>query len=375
MTSMRPCSSEWTQCSGVGLLAGVVDAVERRDRVVVARGRRVGLVLHLGRDVGAALQRRVEQHAVRRLGRLGQVALGRGRDGGRVGGRSAAEGLEPLSSLPPVISTTAPTTTAITSSAPSRNCRRLVRFCDAAAAFSAAWRSSRRWRFSSSRLAIGQGRVTTRPRAAPARRRGGCAGGPGASSTRRRTAAISSVRRSGAMRSSRIDSASQQPAVGQLLDEHVRVAERVDRVAAVADDQRGRGEGPADRAVRARRGRRTGPGGRPRSARGPGGSCRGRPAAARARASGIRRVSHETARMSGSPSVSAVISGVKASAQPSRALSSTGISMTMPRTRSGATAQTSSAMLAPSDVPATTAWSTSRWSSRPTTCSPKNVIE
>ena len=40
--------------------------------------------------------------------------------------------------------------------------------------------------------------------------------------------------------------------------------------------------------------------------------------------------------MTGSPKVSATISGVKATAQPSSALSSTGISITMPRTRSGA---------------------------------------
>ena len=39
---------------------------------------------------------------------------------------------------------------------------------------------------------------------------------------------------------------------------------------------------------------------------------------------------------SGSPRVSATISGVKAIAQPSSALSSTGISTTMPRRRSGA---------------------------------------
>ena len=42
---------------------------------------------------------------------------------------------------------------------------------------------------------------------------------------------------------------------------------------------------------------------------------------------------------------------MKASAQPSSALSSTGISITMPRSRSGASAAASSAVLAPSDVP------------------------
>ena len=40
----RPCSSACTKCSGAGELPGVVDAVKRRVGVVVARGRRIGLV-------------------------------------------------------------------------------------------------------------------------------------------------------------------------------------------------------------------------------------------------------------------------------------------------------------------------------------------
>ena len=56
--------------------------------------------------------------------------------------------------------------------------------------------------------------------------------------------------------------------------------------------------------------------------------------------------------MIGSPKVSAHISGVKAIAQPSSALSSTGISTTIPRTRSGCAAAASSVVLAPSEVPA-----------------------
>ena len=47
--------------------------------------------------------------------------------------------------------------------------------------------------------------------------------------------------------------------------------------------------------------------------------------------------------------------GVKAIAQPISAWSSTGISITIPRTRSGACAAASSATFAPSDVPRTTA--------------------
>src|SRR3954447_3508816 len=60
-----------------------------------------------------------------------------------------------LSSPPPLTSRTTTTTTAIVSSAPSRNCRLRVRFWDAACDASAASRSSRRRRFSSSLLAMG----------------------------------------------------------------------------------------------------------------------------------------------------------------------------------------------------------------------------
>ena len=48
------------------------------------------------------------------------------------------------------------------------------------------------------------------------------------------------------------------------------------------------------------------------------------------------RAARERAASRGSPNVSATISGVNASAQPSSALSSTGISITIPRRRSGA---------------------------------------
>ncbi len=59
--------------------------------------------------------------------------------------------------------------------------------------------------------------------------------------------------------------------------------------------------------------------------------------------------------ITGSPNVSANSSGVKKAAQAGIALSSTGISITMPRSRSGASAATSSVMLAPSEVPPTIA--------------------
>ena len=80
-------------------------------------------------------------------------------------------------------------------------------------------------------------------------------------------------------------------------------------------------------------------------------------------------------RVIGSPNVSATIHGVNAIAQASSALSSTGISTTIPRSRSGACAATSSVTLAPRVVPPTTASSSSRWSSSPTTCSLKSGIE
>ena len=77
----------------------------------------------------------------------------------------------------------------------------------------------------------------------------------------------------------------------------------------------------------------------------------------------------------GAPNVRPTSSGVKASAQPSSALSRTGISITSPCTRSGAAAAASSDALAPSDVPPITARSTSRWSSSAIAWRPKIVIE
>jgi hypothetical protein len=79
--------------------------------------------------------------------------------------------------------------------------------------------------------------------------------------------------------------------------------------------------------------------------------------------------------MTRSPKVRAIISGVKAIAQPSSALSSTGISTTMARTRSGACTAASRVALAPSEVPPSTASSSSRWSSSAIICSPKKGIE
>ena len=56
----------------------------------------------------------------------------------------------------------------------------------------------------------------------------------------------------------------------------------------------------------------------------------------------------------------ASITGRNATPAPMIALSRTGISMTIPRTRSGAITASSSAVFAPSDVPRTTAWPTFR---------------
>ena len=90
---------------------------------------------------------------------------------------------------------------------------------------------------------------------------------------------------------------------------------------------------------------------------------------------GTCRAPNCTIRINGSPKLSAIISGVKASAHASSAPSSTGISITMPRSRSGASAAASSAVLAPSEVPITTASSMPRWSSSAIVCRPKTVIE
>ena len=64
-------------------------------------------------------------------------------------------------------------------------------------------------------------------------------------------------------------------------------------------------------------------------------------------------------------------SGVKAMAQPSSALSSTGISISMPFTRSGAAAAASSVTFAPSEVPPITACFTPAWSSSAIAWRPK----
>ncbi len=91
------------------------------------------------------------------------------------------------------------------------------------------------------------------------------------------------------------------------------------------------------------------------------------------------RGTHLTPRASafiaGSPNVSANSSGVNAAAQAGIALSSTGIWITMPRSRSGATAASSSVTFAPSEVPPTTAWSRSRWSSSASACRANSEIE
>ena len=79
------------------------------------------------------------------------------------------------------------------------------------------------------------------------------------------------------------------------------------------------------------------------------------PACHGSRRAGTSRAARAIMRATGAPSVSPSISGVKATAQPISAWSSTGISITMPRRRSGASEATSSVVLAPSEVPITTA--------------------
>ena len=90
---------------------------------------------------------------------------------------------------------------------------------------------------------------------------------------------------------------------------------------------------------------------------------------------GTARAARASSFITGSPNVSATSIGVNVSALGSSPLSSTGISITIPRNRSGAAEAISSAVLAPSEVPITTACSISRWSISATTCAAKKAIE
>ncbi len=90
---------------------------------------------------------------------------------------------------------------------------------------------------------------------------------------------------------------------------------------------------------------------------------------------GTSRAPLPTRRAIGAPKVSPTSIGVKVSAELSRALSSTGISMTNPLTRSGEAAAASSAAFAPREVPPITARSISSRSSSAIAWRPKIVIE
>ena len=90
---------------------------------------------------------------------------------------------------------------------------------------------------------------------------------------------------------------------------------------------------------------------------------------------GTRRLTEASGFSSGSPKRSPASIGVKMAATDSSALSSTGISTHIALTRSGASLATVEGVFAPSEVPPITACSMPRWSSRPTTCWPKKVIE
>ena len=143
------------------------------------------------------------------------------------------------------------------------------------------------------------------------------------------------------------------PGVRDLLDQHVGVGERVERVVGMPDDER-RVLDPPDAPPEAARRPRTGPPPAPLArnrgraaasrARCPGGSGCGEPAGAPAR----RRSS------SGPPKRRARSIGVKISAAPSSASSSTGISMNSPPALSGWWTASSRVTFAPSDVPPTT---------------------
>ena len=202
---------------------------------------------------------------------------------------------------------------------------------------------------------------------APVRRR------PLFGSAQQRSAKPAAIRlsRSGAKRHSRMFLALTNVAFGQLLGQHRGVRGRVDRVRGVPHHQGGRGDGPAslgrrrdppeEQAVDDRRHRvgalvegvEDDPGPERHDA------ARDRPGA-QPRAPGDRERAG-----SGPRTAAARRRGCPAST----ALSSTGISMISPRTRSGAMSATSRQTLAPREVPPITACSAPRWSSRATTCS------
>ena len=77
---------------------------------------------------------------------------------------------------------------------------------------------------------------------------------------------------------------------------------------------------------------------------------------------GTAPVTREASSKAGRPKRRPSMIGVKNAATPVSALSSTGISMKRPRTFSGSRVASSSATLAPSEVPPTTAESRPRWS-------------
>ena len=89
----------------------------------------------------------------------------------------------------------------------------------------------------------------------------------------------------------------------------------------------------------------------------------------------MRRAVAEIASITGVAYLSAISSGVKAAPQAGIALSSTGISMIIPCSRSGACEATSSVILAPSEVPPTIARSSWRWSSSAIVCRANSAIE
>ena len=127
-------------------------------------------------------------------------------------------------------------------------------------------------------------------------------------------AAISSVRRLGATRSSMIELASSSRAFGSSSASMPASESGCSGSRAVADHER-LGLQRAPLACGAGRcGRRTAPAAPPRPARGPGARCRARKSAAHG-SFGTWRAPNWTIRISGSPKLSAIISGVKASAQ------------------------------------------------------------
>ena len=342
---------------------------------MVARGRRVGLVLvvdrRVGRQVRAAFAGVGLELAARGADGLVEVRdLARGDRRGAVGGPESAL-LSPPPPLEAIAAMTAPMATR-PRTPPATSCSRRLLAAFPASACSRSSRSRRRRSFSSWRLdtresvAVEHERCVKRlaamsvARLCDARRAAGAALRRGFQHSSKK-AAISPVRRSGVSRSSSSESARSRRALGSSRDQRVGVAEGVDGSRVVADDQRRRG----DRARGSSRCGATRPKKSPCSTAADGPGCWRTVSSSdvgdqRARPRGTMRATRETRFMTGSPKVSAHDQRREGDRTAQQRVVEHRHLDDHAAHRSGRAAAASSVALAPSEVPPTTASSTSR---------------